>query len=162
MTKFTNTWFWAKGSISIHNRLNIWFLSLLLFHLKEIGSIRHRKYTCTDVSSDESLLLFFRTICVFENNNDRTLCKKCFNQEYTNALEYWRLQWQTHKISTRYLDSKIINDKINAAIICVNKNDELKTYVVGPVHDDRYVGYLSPLDDEKDNFKKNRIVINQN
>lgn len=125
-----------------------------LFHLKEIGSIRHRKYTCTDVSSDESLLLFFRTICVFENNKDRTLCKKCFNQEYTNALEYWRLQWQTHKISTRYLDSKIINDKINAAIICVNKNDELKTYVVGPVHDDRYVGYLSPLGDEKDNFKK--------
>lgn len=59
-----------------------------LFHLKEIGSIRHRKYTCTDVSSDESLLLFFRTICVFENNKDRTLCKKCFNQEYTNALEY--------------------------------------------------------------------------
>lgn len=98
-----------------------------LFHLKEIGSIRHRKYTCTDVSSDESLLLFFRTICVFENNKDRTLCNKCFNQEYTNALEYWRLQWQTHKISTRYLDSKIINDKINAAIICVNKNDELKT-----------------------------------
>lgn len=103
-----------------------------LFHLKEIGSIRHRKYTCTAVSSDESLLLFFRTICVFENNKDRTLCKKCFNQEYTNALEYWRLQWQTHKISTRYLDSKIINDKINAAIICVNKNDELKTFVVGP------------------------------
>lgn len=103
-----------------------------LFHLKEIGSIRHRKYTCTDVSSDESLLLFFRTICVFENNKDRTLCNKCFNQEYTNALEYWRLQWQTHTISTRYLDSKIINDKINAAIICVNKNDELKTFVVGP------------------------------
>lgn len=92
-----------------------------LFHLKEIGSIRHRKYTCTEVSSDESLLLFFRTICVFENNKDRTLCNKCFNQEYTNALEYWRLQWQTHKISTRYLDSKITNDKINAAIICVNK-----------------------------------------
>lgn len=133
-----------------------------LFHLKEICSIRHRKYTCTEVSSDESLLLFFRTICVFENNKDRTLCNKCFNQEYTNALEYWRLQWQTHKISTRYLDSKITNDKINAAIICVNKNDELKTYVVGPVHDDRYVGYLSPLGDEKDNFKKKRIVINQN
>lgn len=133
-----------------------------LFHLKEIGSIRHRKYTCTAVSSDESLLLFFRTICVFENNKDRTLCNKCFNQEYTNALEYWRLQWQTHTISTRYLDSKIINDKINAAIICVNKNDELKTFVVGPFLMTVMSAICLRSVMKKTILKKKRIVINQN
>lgn len=54
-----------------------------------------------------------------------------------------------------YLDSKIINDKINVVIICVNKNDELKIFVVGLVYDDCYVGYLFLFGDEEDNLKKN-------